>query len=90
MPAKGEFKSSTNKNSKRQRAYLRKTVKNRVARNKARRAAIKDGRVSVGDSKAVNHIKPIIKGGSRDGATNIQSSKASLSQGGRLRRRRRK
>lgn len=87
MAKRGEFKSSSNPNSKRQRAYLRKTVANRVARNKARRKAIKDGRVSVGDNTVLDHTKPLIKGGARNGRTTVKSRKSSQKQGGRLRRR---
>ena len=39
-------------------------IKLRVARNKARRQAIKDGRVSKGDGKEIDHVIPLSKGGS--------------------------
>ena len=39
-------------------------VKNRVARNRARAQLMKEGRVSKGDGKDVDHIKPLSKGGS--------------------------
>ena len=38
--------------------------KKRVANNKARREAIRDGRVKKGDGKDVDHKKPLAKGGS--------------------------
>jgi len=38
-------------------------VKNRVARNKARREAIKAGKVKKGDGKEIDHIIPLSKGG---------------------------
>jgi len=38
-------------------------VKNRVARNKARRELIKSGKVRVGDGKDVDHKIPLSKGG---------------------------
>ena len=38
--------------------------KDRAARNKARRNAISEGRVSKGDSKEIDHVKPLSKGGS--------------------------
>ena len=41
-------------------------IAKRVARNKARREAIKDGRVSKGDGKEIDHIIPLSKGGSND------------------------
>ncbi len=37
---------------------------NRAKRNAARAEAMKDGRVSKGDGKDVDHKKPLIKGGS--------------------------
>jgi hypothetical protein len=47
-------------------AYNKKpsVQKKRVANNKARREAIKDGRVKKGDGKDVHHVKPLDKGGS--------------------------
>lgn len=38
--------------------------KNRSKRTTARNEAIKDGRVKRGDSKDIDHIKPLSKGGS--------------------------
>jgi 5-methylcytosine-specific restriction endonuclease McrA len=38
-------------------------VKNRVARNKARRDAMKAGKVHKGDGKEVDHVIPLSKGG---------------------------
>jgi hypothetical protein len=38
-------------------------VKNRVARNKARREAIKAGKVKKGDGKEIDHVIPLSKGG---------------------------
>jgi 5-methylcytosine-specific restriction endonuclease McrA len=40
-----------------------KNIAKRVERNKARRKAIRDGLVSVGDGKELDHIKPLSKGG---------------------------
>lgn len=39
-------------------------VEKRVARNRARQQAIREGRARVGDGKDVDHIKPLDKGGS--------------------------
>lgn len=36
----------------------------RVAQNKARRQALREGRVKKGDGKDVDHIRPLAKGGS--------------------------
>jgi hypothetical protein len=44
--------------------------KDRAARNRARRNAEKDGKVSKGDGKEVDHIVPLSKGGSRDAKSN--------------------
>ena len=38
-------------------------IKNRAKRNSARAELMKDGRVSKGDGKDVDHIKPLSKGG---------------------------
>ena len=38
--------------------------KNRAARNKARREEMRAGKVRKGDGKDVDHIHPLIKGGS--------------------------
>jgi hypothetical protein len=40
-------------------------VAKRVARNRARREAIRDGRVSKGDGKELDHKKPLDAGGSK-------------------------
>lgn len=40
-----------------------KQVAKRVANNAARRSAIKDGKVSVGDGKDVAHVKSLENGG---------------------------
>ena len=47
-------------------AYNRRpsVQKKRVANNKARREAIREGRVTKGDGKDVHHKKPLDKGGS--------------------------
>jgi len=42
----------------------RKAKKDRAARVKARREAIRKGTVSKGDAMEVDHIKPLSKGGS--------------------------
>jgi hypothetical protein len=45
--------------------------KNRAKRNAARRSMEKDGRVSKGDGKDVDHIKPLSKGGAA-GKSNLR------------------
>jgi hypothetical protein len=47
-------------------AYNKKpsVQKKRVANNKARREALREGRVKKGDGKDVDHKKPLAKGGS--------------------------
>jgi hypothetical protein len=59
--------------------------KNRAKRNKARRQLIREGKAKVGDGKVVNHKKALSKGGGT-GRKNLemQSRKASNSEGGRL------
>lgn len=58
------------KASKRKLAYMSEyqkspeEVRKRVARNKARRAAIRAGEAHVGDGTEVNHKRPLSRGGS--------------------------
>ena len=40
-------------------------VDNRVARNKARREALRKGKVKKGDNKDIDHVVPLSKGGSK-------------------------
>lgn len=55
-------------------------IEKRVARNKARRELMKEGRVHKGDGKEVDHIRPLSKGGS-SGRNNLRvvSAKANRS-----------
>jgi len=46
-------------------------IEKRVQRNKARREAIREGRVSVGDGKELDHIIPLSNGG-RNTKSNIR------------------
>lgn len=48
-----------------------KQKKNRAARNRARRKAVAGGRAAKGDGKDVHHVKPLAKGGARDGPTRV-------------------
>ena len=54
--AKLEYMSSYQK--------TRENVKKRVQRNAARREAIREGRVKVGDGKEIDHKNPLDQGGS--------------------------
>lgn len=72
-------------NPKRDRNYKRENanyaskpeqIANRVARNKARRQAIKAGTVSVGDGMDLDHKTPLSKGGSNT-ASNLRVVPAS-------------
>ena len=55
--------------------------KNRAARNKARREAIKAGTVKKGDGKDMHHVKPMAKGGARDGKAVAQSASKNRGHG---------
>ncbi len=57
MPKKGEYKKTASERSKYQRSYnsTPEAKKDRAARNKARREAIRDGRVKKGDGKDIDH-----------------------------------
>ena len=63
MPKKGETKSTAKPRSKQQRAYnsTAKAKKDRAARNKARAEAERDGRVTKGDGKDIDHKNPLRK-----------------------------
>jgi len=57
-------------------------VKNRVARNAARRELMAEGKVSKGDGKDVDHKKPLIKGGS-NGKSNLRVTSETTNRGWR-------
>lgn len=48
-------------------------VKNRVERNKARRKALREGKVKKGDNKDVAHVVALDKGGSNKQGVRIES-----------------
>lgn len=59
--------------------------KMRAKRNKARRQLEREGKVSKGDGKVVNHKKALSKGGSTSRKNlEVQSRKASNREGGKL------
>ena len=57
-------------------------VANRSKRNQARRALEKDGRVTKGDGKDVNHKNPIAKGGG-NGKSNLEVTTKKQNRGWR-------
>lgn len=81
MPKKGETKSNAKPDSKRQRKYnsTAKAKKDRAARNKARREAIRDGRAKKGDGYDLDHKTPLRKGGSNS-KSNLRKRKASANR----------
>lgn len=48
-------------------------IKNRSERNQARRELAKTGAVRKGDGLDVDHIKPIVKGGSTEARSNLRA-----------------
>lgn len=85
MAKKGEFKKNASATSVRKRAYHAspEQKKNRAARNKARRQAIKEGRVKKGDGKDIDHKRPLINGGSTSKSnTRVVSASKNRSSGG--------
>jgi hypothetical protein len=54
-------------------------VKNRVARNAARRKLMREGKVKKGDGKDVAHVKAFDKGGSNKDGLRVQSKSANRS-----------
>lgn len=53
--------------------------KKRAARNKARRAAVAQGRARKGDGMDVHHVVPLAKGGPLNGQTMVVSKKQNRS-----------
>ena len=85
MPKKGEMKASASARSKQQRKYnsTAKAKKDRAARNKARAQAERDGRVSKGDGKDIDHKTPLRRGGSNaKGNTRVQSASKNRANNG--------
>lgn len=76
MPKKRVYKKGA-KGSEYSYHATEEQKKNRAARNKARREAIKDGRVKKGDGKELDHKTPLSKGGSRSTSnTRVTTRKA--------------
>jgi hypothetical protein len=71
MAKKGQTKAGAKKRSVQQRKYnsTAKAKKERAMRNKARRQAEKEGKVTKGDGKDIDHKKPL-----RDGGSNKKSN----------------
>lgn len=87
MARKGEFKKTANARSVRQRKYQssKEQKTNRAARNQARQEAMRDGKVSKGDGKEVDHKRPFAHGGSKSKSnTRILSASANKRAGGRI------
>jgi len=85
MAKKGELKQNASKRTKQQRAYDRspEVKKKRAMRNKARRQAIKAGKVKKGDGKDIDHKKPLRSGGSNNSSNlRVRSRKANRSDNG--------
>lgn len=86
MAKKGETKKNAKARSKQQRKYNSspEQKKKRAARNKARRQAEKDGRVSKGDGKDIDHKKPLREGGSNEKSnTRVRSKSANRADNGK-------
>ena len=85
MAKKGETKATATERSKRQRVYNSKPEQkaNRAKRNKARRQAIREGKVSKGDGKDIDHKKPLRSGGSNSKANQrVRSASANRKDNG--------
>jgi hypothetical protein len=68
-------------------ASARGEDKDRALRNRARRHAAAAGRVKKGDSKDVDHVKPLRSGGSgRDHNTRVRSVASNRSDNGHTKR----
>lgn len=86
MPRKGDFKKNPTKEARRQRKYQTPEAKRRRAmRMRARRRAVKEGRVKPGDGKELDHKRPLIKGGSNARSnTRVTSRKKNRQRGAAL------
>jgi len=87
MAKKGEYKKTATADSVRQRKYNSKPEqkKNRAARNQARKEAMRDGKVSKGDGKDVDHKRQLMEGGTNHKANRrVVSKGANRTRGGRL------
>jgi hypothetical protein len=87
MARKGQYKKTATKDSIRQRKYnsLEAQKKNRAARNKARRAGLRKGRVTKGDGKDIDHKTPLSSGGSKSlSNTRVVSRSKNRKSGGRI------
>ena len=76
------YKNKADRKYKQAAAYedTPEQVKNRMARNKARAELMKEGKVSKGDGKDVDHVKPLSKGGSSSkGNLRVKSASANRS-----------
>jgi hypothetical protein len=85
MPAKGDLKKNPSKRTAQQRDYDRspEVKKKRAMRNKARRQAIREGEVSKGDGKDIDHKKPLRSGGGNSkGNLRVRSRGANRSDNG--------
>ena len=58
------MKTPQQKRSDKAYAARPEQIANRVKRNKARREALREGRVHKGDGKEIDHKQPLIDGGS--------------------------
>ncbi len=87
MPKLGYRKPNAKPRTVRERAYDATRKKARAERNRKRQAAIKKGRVRVGDGKVINHKSPIKNGlaKAKKGGTTVQSQKQSDKSGSRIR-----
>lgn len=74
MPKKGQYKDGAKSDSVRQRKYNSspEQKKRRAQRNAARAQAMKDGRVSKGDGKDVDHVKHKARGKLNNSKSNLR------------------
>jgi hypothetical protein len=87
MAKKGDYKSTATADSVKQRKYNSQTEqkKNRAARNQARREAQRDGKVSKGDGKDVDHKHQLMEGGTNHKSNRrVVSRSTNRTRGGRL------
>ena len=85
MAKLGERKANAKPASVKKRAYNAKpkSKADRAARNKVRRQALAEGKVTKGDDKHIDHKKPLRNGGSTSKSnTRVRSAKANRADNG--------
>jgi hypothetical protein len=87
MAKKGETKKNAKARTVKERAYdgTEARKKARASRNKARRKATREGKVSKGDGKDVDHVTPLKNKPKGNNKTRVVSAKKNRAAGAKIR-----